>query len=80
MTVPALLTEAEAAAQIGVAARTLRALRARGEIRYVRPSPRKIYYRAEDQYPCHAEQAKALYTLAPDQALTLLGRDPAFFV
>ena len=44
----ALLTENEAAEQIGVAPRTLRALRSAGKIRYVRPSPRKIYYKPED--------------------------------
>lgn len=48
MTAPALLTEAEAAEQIGVKPRTLRALRSQGKIRYVRPSPRKIFYKIED--------------------------------
>jgi hypothetical protein len=50
MTAPArtLLTEAEAASQIGVSARTLRNLRAQGMIRYIRPSPRKVFYTPED--------------------------------
>jgi len=48
MSAPALLTEAEAAEQLGIAPRTLRALRSAGKIRYVRPSPRKIYYKPED--------------------------------
>jgi hypothetical protein len=48
MSAPILLTEAEAARLIHVSPRTLRALRSRGEIRYVRPSPRKVFYTAED--------------------------------
>lgn len=44
----ALLTEQEAAEKIGLSARTLRALRSAGKIRYVRPSPRKVYYKPED--------------------------------
>lgn len=66
MTAPALLTEAEAAARIGVSPRTLRKLRADGKIRYVRPSPRKVYYTegdcaeylarqsCQDQPPCQS--------------------------
>ena len=45
----ALLTEQEAAEKIGLSARTLRALRSAGKIRYVRPSPRKVYYKPEDR-------------------------------
>jgi len=48
MTAPALITEAEAAAMIGLSPRTLRALRSAGKIRYVRPSPRKVFYKPED--------------------------------
>ena len=44
----ALLTEEQAAAEIGVSPRTLRALRSAGKIRYVRPSPRVIRYKPED--------------------------------
>lgn len=44
----ALLTEAEAAAIIRVSERTLRSIRAKGMIRYVRPSPRKVFYTPED--------------------------------
>jgi excisionase family DNA binding protein len=44
----ALLTEQEAAREIGLSARTLRALRSAGKIRYIRPTPRKILYSADD--------------------------------
>lgn len=47
MTTYELLTEREAAAVLHVSARTLRDLRSRGMIRYVRPSPRKVFYRAD---------------------------------
>jgi excisionase family DNA binding protein len=43
-----LLTEAEAAALLNIAPRTLRALRSAGLIRHVRPCPRKICYREDD--------------------------------
>lgn len=49
MTVPiSLLTEEQAAAELHISPRTLRELRAKGKIRYVRPSPRKVFYRADD--------------------------------
>jgi hypothetical protein len=43
-----LLTPEQAAARIGVCAKTLRAIRQRGAIRYVAVTPRKIFYRPED--------------------------------
>jgi excisionase family DNA binding protein len=48
VTAPHLLTEAEAAARLGISPRTLRKIRTDGEIRYVRPSPRKVYYTEGD--------------------------------
>lgn len=45
---PELWTEAEAAKALHVSPRTLRGLRASGKIRYVRPSPRKVFYTPED--------------------------------
>lgn len=48
MTAHALLTEAEAAVILHMSPRTLRSLRSGGKIRYVRPSPRKVFYRADD--------------------------------
>ncbi|OWQ95123.1 helix-turn-helix transcriptional regulator [Sphingopyxis witflariensis] len=43
-----LLTEKEAAARLRISERTLRDIRGRGEIAYVRISARKILYRLED--------------------------------
>jgi excisionase family DNA binding protein len=43
-----LLTEAEAAARLRIGERTLRDIRNRGEIPYVRIGMRKIFYRAKD--------------------------------
>ncbi len=43
-----LLTEAEAAQVIGLSERTLRSLRKEGRITYVRKSPGRIAYRADD--------------------------------
>ena len=43
-----LITEAEAAEALKVSTRTLRNLRKAGIIPYVRPSPRKVFYTAED--------------------------------
>jgi excisionase family DNA binding protein len=48
MTAQDFLTEAEAAERLRVSQRTLRALRSKGMIRYVRPSPRKVFYKPED--------------------------------
>ncbi|HEY6814063.1 MAG TPA: helix-turn-helix domain-containing protein [Croceibacterium sp.] len=45
---PQLYTEREAAKILGLSARTLRDLRAKGEIRYVRLSARIIRYAATD--------------------------------
>jgi hypothetical protein len=45
---PRLLTSDQAAAEIGVAERTLRKLRKNGLIRYVAVTERKIMYREED--------------------------------
>jgi excisionase family DNA binding protein len=46
--VTALLTHDQAAARIGVCAKTLRQLRKQGMIRYVAVTGRKIFYRPED--------------------------------
>jgi hypothetical protein len=48
MSVQQLLTEDEVAKLICVSPRTLRGLRAQGMIRYIRPSPRKVLYSADD--------------------------------
>jgi hypothetical protein len=58
MTAPHLITEAEAAALIRVSPRTLRDLRSRGMIRYIRPSPRKVFYTAEDCAEYLAKQTR----------------------
>ncbi len=55
---PHLITEAEAAALIRVSPRTLRNLRSRGMIRYIRPSPRKVFYTAEDCAEYLAKQTR----------------------
>lgn len=47
-TIPSLLTEAEAAAILRIAPRTLRALRSKGLIRYVCPAGNRIRYREDD--------------------------------
>jgi excisionase family DNA binding protein len=44
----ALLTETEAAERLRLAPRTLRELRSKGKITFVRLTPRNIAYRAED--------------------------------
>lgn len=43
-----LLTPAEAAQRLGICTKTLRQIRARGLIRYVAVTPRRIFYRADD--------------------------------
>lgn len=43
-----LLTEDDAAAYLGIGARTLRGIRSKGMIRYIRTSPRTIRYTPED--------------------------------
>ncbi|MFN3424850.1 MAG: helix-turn-helix domain-containing protein [Novosphingobium meiothermophilum] len=43
-----LLTEDEAAQSLDISPRTLREIRRRGMIRYIRPSPRKVRYTPED--------------------------------
>ncbi|WP_371432913.1 helix-turn-helix domain-containing protein [Novosphingobium sp.] len=43
-----LLTEEQAAKSLGMSARTLRGIRSKGMIRYIRPSPRKVFYAPED--------------------------------
>jgi excisionase family DNA binding protein len=45
---PRLLTSEEAAERLHISTKTLRQLRARGLIRYVAVTERKILYRAED--------------------------------
>ena len=57
MTAPALLTEAEAAEALRISPRTLREIRRRGGIRYVRSSPRTILYDPED-IAAYVNQAK----------------------
>jgi hypothetical protein len=48
VTAPELIPEDEAARRLLISPRTLRDLRAKGKIRYVRPSPRVVGYRPED--------------------------------
>ena len=48
MTAPLLLTEQEAAEHLHLSPRTLRDLRSKGMIRYIRQSPRKIAYTPDD--------------------------------
>ena len=48
MLAPILLTEEQAAEILHLAPRTLRDLRSKGKIRYIRQSPRKIAYTPED--------------------------------
>ncbi|MBF5091325.1 helix-turn-helix domain-containing protein [Novosphingobium sp. NBM11] len=43
-----LLTEEQAAKSLGMSARTLRGIRSKGMIRYIRTSPRTIRYTPED--------------------------------
>ena len=67
----ALLTEQEAAAMLHVSPRTLRDLRSKGMIRYIRLSPRKIAFTPDDiaeyidkhrcQFKAEMEAIEAVY-------------------
>lgn len=53
-----LLTEAEAAKRLRMSARTLRRIRLGGKIRYIQPTPRKIFYHPDDLAQFIAAHAK----------------------
>lgn len=59
-----LLTEPEAAIRLRISARTLRSIRGRGEIAYVRMGMRKVLYRAAD---CDAYVASCVQPDPPTQ-------------
>jgi len=62
---PGLLTEAEAARLIGVPIKTLRNARVRGEVAYIRVTPKFIRYRANDLEACLARQTQEPLPVLP---------------
>ena len=65
MNAPELISEDEAARRLLISPRTLRDLRAKGKIRYVRPSPRVVGYRPEDLAEYMERQAQQDQPLCP---------------